>query len=66
MQKVDAKRLAARVVELGKIVQAQEVKCAEIIRRADEAIKRAHIAIEVSERKLQQFRELRRILPNRP
>jgi hypothetical protein len=54
------------VVELGKIVQAQEVKCAEITRRADEAIKRAHIAIEVSERKLQQFRELRRILPNRP
>lgn len=61
MQKIDPKAAAARVLELGEKVQAQELKCVEVLRRADEVIKRAHTALERSQYKVQQSRVLRRM-----
>jgi hypothetical protein len=58
VEKIDSRAVAARVLELGEQVQAQELKCVEVLRRAHEEIKRAHTALERSEHTLQRNREL--------
>ena len=65
MQKIHPRAVVARVRELGEKVQAQELKCVEVLRRADEVIKRAHTGLERSERRVQHSRELRRTLASR-
>ncbi len=65
MQQIDPRAVAARVLEMGEKVQGQELKCVELLRRSDEAIKRAHAALERSGRMLQQLsRKLRRTPTN--
>jgi uncharacterized protein DUF3359 len=63
VQKVDPKAVAARVLELGEKVQAQNLKCVEVLRRADEAIKRAQAALERAQRRLQQAPRPGRVRP---
>lgn len=62
VHKIDPTEIATRVLELGEKVQAQELKCVEVLRRADEVIQRAHAALERSQRKLQHTQKLRQSL----
>lgn len=51
--------LGARVAELGEKVLAQELRCVEVLRRADEALCRAQVALEHSRRRLEKASAIR-------
>ena len=51
--------LGARVAELSEKVLALELRCTEVLRRADEALYRAQLALEHSRRRLKKAAPIR-------